>query len=57
MSLKLPKKVRELSIYGEQCYPTFVNELDGFVRLGYLDPSLIETIVKDPDNPSSRSAS
>jgi hypothetical protein len=51
MSLKLPKKVRELSIYGEQCYPTFVNEVDGFVRLGYLDPSLIETIVKDPDNP------
>jgi hypothetical protein len=51
MSMKLPKKVRELSIYGEQCYPTFVNEIDGFVRLGYLDPSLIETVVKDPDNP------
>jgi hypothetical protein len=50
MSLKLPKKVRELSLYGEQCYPTFVNEHDGFVRLGYLDPSLIATIVKDPDN-------
>jgi hypothetical protein len=51
MNLKLPKKVRELSLYGEQCYPTFVNELDGFVRLGYLDPALIETIVMDPDNP------
>jgi hypothetical protein len=51
MNLKLPKKVRELSLYGEQCYPTFVNEIDGFVRLGYLDPAQIETIVMDPDNP------
>jgi hypothetical protein len=51
MGLKLPKKVRELSIYGEQCYPAFVNEHSGFVRLGYLDPALIETVVKDPDNP------
>lgn len=51
MGIKLPKKVRELSIYGEQCYPTFVNEHDGFVRLGYLDPALIAEVVKDPDNP------
>jgi hypothetical protein len=51
MKVKLPKKVRELSIYGEQCYPAFVNDMDGFVRLGYLDPDLIETRVKDPDNP------
>jgi hypothetical protein len=43
--------VRELSLYGEQCYPTFVNEIDGFVRLGYLDPAMIETVVMDPDNP------
>jgi hypothetical protein len=51
MKVKLPKKVRELSIYGEQCYPAFVNDMDGFVRLGYLDPDLIATRVKDPDNP------
>lgn len=51
MDLKLPKKVRELSIFGEQCYPAFVNEHDGMVRIGYLDPALIETVVKDPDNP------
>ena len=50
MDLKLPKKVRELALYGEQCYPTFVNEFSGYVRLGYLDPSLIETVVTDPDN-------
>jgi len=51
MGVKLPKKVRELSIFGEQVWPTFVNEVDGHVRLGYLDPALIETVVVDPDNP------
>lgn len=50
MDLKLPKKARELSLFGEQCYPVFVNEFSGRVRLGYLDPSLIETVVTDPDN-------
>lgn len=51
MDLKLPKKVRELAIFGEQCWPAFVNEVDGMVRLGYLDPAQIETVVMDPDNP------
>lgn len=51
MDLKLPKKVREMALYGEQCWPVFVNEVDGAVRLGYLDPALIETVVTDPDNP------
>lgn len=51
MEIKLPKKVRELSLYGEQCYPTFVNERNGHVRLGYLDPALIQDVVMDPDNP------
>lgn len=50
MDLKLPKKVRELALFGEQCYPAFVNDADGFVRIGYLDPSLIQTVVTDPDN-------
>src|SRR3990172_1931646 len=51
IDLKLPKKVRELALFGEQCYPAFVNEHDGMVRIGYLDPALIETVVMDPDNP------
>lgn len=50
MDIKLPNKTRELSIYGEQCWPTFVNEHDGHVRLGYLDPAHISEIVMDPDN-------
>lgn len=50
MDIKLIKKVRELSMYGEQCYPTFVNEYSGAVCLGYLDPCLIATVAVDPDN-------
>lgn len=51
LDTKIIKKVRELAIFGEQCYPTFVNEHSGHVRLGYLDPALIATVVIDPDNP------
>lgn len=50
MDIKLPKKMRELSLYGEQCWPAFVNEANGHVRLGYLDPGQIENVVTDPDN-------
>lgn len=50
MNIKLVKKIRELALYGEQCWPAFVNEFSGAVRLGYLDPGLIETVVVDPDN-------
>lgn len=49
-NMKLPKRVRELALFGEQCYPTFRNPHSGFVRVGYLDPALIETVVPDPDN-------
>lgn len=54
MDLKLFKKARELALFGEQCYPAFVNEHDGFVRIGYLDPSLIQEVVMDPDNPEQQ---
>jgi len=50
MDLKLEKKLRELAMYGEQCYPVFENEINGHVRLGYLNPALIATVVMDPDN-------
>lgn len=49
-AMKLPKRVRELGLFGEQCYPVFRNETTGFVRVGYLDPAQIETVVVDPDN-------
>lgn len=50
MDIKLPKKVREMKLFGEQCWPAFVNSASGHVRLGNLDPDLIETVVRDPDN-------
>jgi hypothetical protein len=36
--------------FGEQCYPVFVREADGRVRLGYIDPASIDKVVKHPDN-------
>jgi hypothetical protein len=49
--LKLAPRVRALGLLGEQCYILHVNEGSGFVRLGYLDPRQIATVVQDPDNP------
>lgn len=48
--MKLPKRVRELALFGEQCYPVFLDANTGFVRLGYLDPADIATVVTDPEN-------
>lgn len=42
--------VRELGIYGEQCWPAFVAEQTGRVRLGYIDPAFIDTVFADPLN-------
>jgi len=50
MDLKLPNKVLELGLFGEQGYPVFVNEVDGHVKLGYLDPQFIDDIKKNPEN-------
>lgn len=49
--LKLQSRVRALGLLGEQCYIAHVRDGDGFVRLGYLDPRQIATVVNDPDNP------
>lgn len=49
--LKLQGRVRALGLLGEQCYIANVREGDGFVRLGYLDPRQIATVVNDPGNP------
>lgn len=50
MPLRMPTFARELALYGEQCLPVYVNEINGHVRLGYLDPSLIAQVVADPGN-------
>lgn len=49
--MKLEGRVRALGLLGEQCYIASVRDGDGFVRLGYLDPRQIATVVNDPENP------
>lgn len=49
--MKLEPRVRALSMLGEQCYVAHVNDGNGKVRLGYLDPRHIAQVVMDPDNP------
>ncbi len=43
--------VVELFLFGELCIPVWVNEVDGAVKLGYIDPKMIMKIKKDPVNP------
>jgi hypothetical protein len=45
------QKVKELSIYGEQFLPVFVNKVDGFVRLGYDDPQEVTEVKTKEGNP------
>jgi hypothetical protein len=50
MNVKLEKRVRELSLFGELFLTAFVSGA-GDVRLGYLDVEQVKEIVFDPDNP------
>ncbi len=50
LNIYLEKHVRELGIYGEQCWPKFVGDYTGTVALGYVDPANIKTVVTDPEN-------
>jgi hypothetical protein len=46
----------EFGMYGELCLPAFTNEVDGHVRLGYVDPFAIDYVLTDPDNVLIRTA-
>ena len=48
--LKQGQRVMELGLYGEQLYPVAVNEINGQVRMGYLDPSAVARVIQDPEN-------
>jgi len=50
MELKQHIKVRELGIYGEQCYPAEVNPANGHVILNYVDPTKITKVIPNPEN-------
>lgn len=41
---------RQWTDYGGQCVPAYVRQSDGRVRLGYIDPGLIERVVAHPGN-------
>jgi hypothetical protein len=48
--LKQDTRALELGLWGEQLYPVFVNEVDGHVKLGCVDPSNLVQITTDPEN-------
>lgn len=52
MDERLPELLRGLAVFGELCLPAFPGVVSGRVRLGYLDPAVIETVVADPLNPA-----
>jgi hypothetical protein len=48
--LKQFDRIEELSLYGEQIYRTFINEMNGDVKLGVFDPEMINKILPCKDN-------
>lgn len=50
MDERVPEYLRGWALFGELVLPTFVNDLTGRVRLGYLDPANLEVVATDPDN-------
>ncbi|MDO8944484.1 MAG: hypothetical protein Q7U75_14980, partial [Desulfobacterales bacterium] len=50
MDMNFEQMVRELYLYGVQCWPVFVAEQTGKVRLGMVDPAQIVEIYTDPVN-------
>ena len=49
-NLKQGRRVVELGMLGEQFYPMFVNEENGHVRMGTLDPLAVTGVETDPEN-------
>ncbi|MCP3685455.1 MAG: hypothetical protein GY861_22615 [bacterium] len=44
------RRVTELFLYGEQCYPVFVHPTTGLVQLGAIHPAFIKQTILDPDD-------
>ncbi len=40
----------QLFLFGEQILPAFVRKSDGRVKLGYIDPGEVETVITHPEN-------
>ncbi len=52
MPMRLQELMRDVALTGEAAWPCFVDPSSGHVRMAWLDPALIETVVRDPDNVS-----
>ncbi len=48
--MKQGQRIMELGLYGEQFYPIAVRDVDGFVRMGYLDPQSVAQVKTDKEN-------
>ncbi|MDD3445913.1 MAG: hypothetical protein PHS60_10910 [Zavarzinia sp.] len=48
--LRLEKRMRDLSIFGEQVITTYTNPISGHVRHGAIDAHNITDVITDPDN-------
>lgn len=50
MDIDFPEMAMWLGLLGEQCWPVTVNEHNGHVRLGYVDPTNIRDVYVNPMN-------
>jgi len=50
MDIDFPELAMWLGLIGEQCWPVMVNEINGHVRLGYVDPTNISNVYVNPTN-------
>lgn len=48
--LYIEKHITELHIFGELMFPAKVSPYTGKLRLGYIDPKLIDEVITDPEN-------
>ena len=52
MPLRLPELMRDLALTGETAWPVFTDPVSGHVRIAYLNPGAIGTVIMDPGNAS-----
>ena len=50
LDVYLKKHVGEQQLFGELCLPAWTAEQTGYLRVGYIDPVQIGTVVTDPEN-------
>lgn len=48
--LYIEKHIRELHLFGELLLPVKVSSSNGRVRVGYIDPKQIDSVITDPEN-------